>query len=177
MAARQERRSARTREALVEAHNRLVLDHRGRKIKVGDIIEEAGVGRSTFYDHYESADDIHLQALAKPMAMLADAAVGRGDPARLANLLRHFWDNRARAQDTISGRTGARVDRLVTDLVAERLDDIYVIPAPLAASQLGAAAFAPVKAWLMAAAPCDANALARSICAAGGAAERALRSD
>lgn len=175
MTARQDRRSERTREALVEAHNRLVLGHRRTRIGVGEIIAEAGVGRSTFYDHYRSAEDIHLQALARPLAMLADAAVGRGDRAQLANLLRHFWDNRARARDTIAGRSGARVDRLIAGLVAERLDDLYVVPPRLAASQLGALAFAPLKAWLLAAAPCDADALARSICDAGAAAERALR--
>lgn len=176
MAARQDRRSAKTREALVEAHNRLVLEHGQRRIKVGDIIEEAGVGRSTFYDHYASAEDIHLAALARPLAMLADAAVGRGDPARLANLLRHFWDNRSRARDSMTGRSGERVDRLLAELVAERLkDEAYSVPVSLAATQLAAAALAPVKAWLMAAASCDPEALARSICDLGAAAERALR--
>lgn len=171
-------RSARTREALVEAHNRLVLEGGRRRIKVGDIVTEAGVGRSTFYDHYASADDIHLQALARPLAMLADAAVGQGEPDRLANLLRHFWDNRARARETIAGRKGERVDRLLAQLVAERLLAGSVnLPIPLAAAQLAAAAFAPVKAWLRAAAPCDAAALACSICDSGAAARRALAAD
>jgi AcrR family transcriptional regulator len=170
------RRSARTREALVEVHNRLVLERGKRQIKVGDIVNEAGVGRSTFYDHYASVDDIHLQALARPLAMLADAAVGRGEPERLANLLRHFWDNRARARETIAGRKGERVDRLLAELVAERLDAAACrVPAPLAAAQLAATAFAPVKAWLKAAAPCDAAALACSICDAGAATAQALR--
>lgn len=169
------RRSARTREALVEAHNRLVLEGGRRKLKVADIIEEAGVGRSTFYDHYASADDIHLQALARPLAMLADAAVGQGEPERLANLLRHFWDNRARARETIAGRQGQRVDRLLAELVAQRLDaESCGLPVPLAAAQLAATAFAPVKAWLRAAAPCDAQMLARAICEAGAAKEKAL---
>jgi len=173
-----DRRSARTREVLVEAHNRLVLDNRQRRIKVGDIVAEAGVGRSTFYDHYSSAEDIHLEALVRPLAMLADAAVGRGESERLANLLRHFWDNRGRARETIRGRKGERVDRLLAELVAERLDGTAsTLPAPLAAAQLAAAAFAPVKAWLRAAAPCDAAALARSICDSGAAAMRALRAD
>ena len=178
MTARQDRRSARTREALVEAHNRLVLEHGQRRVKVGDIIEEAGVGRSTFYDHYASAEDIHLAALARPMAMLADAAVGRGDPERLANLLRHFWENRARARDTLGGRSGERVERLLAGLVAERLSErAYSVPGALAAVQLAAAALAPVKAWLMAAASCDAEALASSICDLGVAGERTLRVD
>jgi AcrR family transcriptional regulator len=172
------RRSARTRDALVEAHNRLVLKGGKRPIKVGDIVGEAGVGRSTFYDHYASADEIHLQALARPLTMLADAAVGQGEPERLANLLRHFWDNRARARDTMAGRSGDRVDRLLADLVAGRLDGAACkVPVPLAAAQLAATAFAPLKAWLRAAAPCEAETLASAICDAGAAAARALASD
>lgn len=178
MTTRKDRRFARTGETLVEAHNRLVIEKRKRgEIGVRDIIAEAGVGRSTFYDHYASAEDIHLQALARPLAILADAAVGQGDPERLANLLRHFWDNRARARDTISGRLGGRVDRLLADLVADRLvgEAGLIVPAKLAASQLAAAAFAPVRAWLLAVAPCAAPDLAGAICVTGLANRRALQ--
>lgn len=166
----------RTREALVEAHNHLVLEGGRGKIGVAEIIAEAGVGRSTFYDHYSSAEDIHLQALARPMAILADAAAGQGDVDRLASLLRHFWDNRARARDTINGRTGERVDRMLAELVCERLGEetVYTIPVKLAGAQLAAAAFAPVRGWLMAAAPCDAASLAQAICDAGQANVRVL---
>src|SRR4051812_2411808 len=63
----QDRRIARTREALIGAFNHLVLNRRQRHIRVADIVAEANVGRSTFYEHYSSADDILLQALARPM--------------------------------------------------------------------------------------------------------------
>lgn len=172
------RRSARTRAALVEAFNRLVLERRQRRIRVGDIVAAARLGRSTFYDHYSSADEIQLEALSRPLAVLADAAAGQGDGARLADLLRHFWDNRARARETLSGRPGERVERLFADLVAARLEpEGWRIPAPLAAAQLAAAALAPVRAWLMAAASCDAETLAGAICAAGRAGRAALRVD
>jgi hypothetical protein len=67
---------------------------------------------------------------------------------------------------------------LLAELVAERLDaESCKLPVPLAAAQLAAAAFAPVKGWLRAAAPCDAETLARAICDAGSASMRALGAD
>ncbi len=172
------RRAARTRAALIDAFNRLVLAGRPRRIRVADIVAAARLGRSTFYDHYSGTEDIHLEALARPFATLADAAAGQGDAARLAHLLRHFWDNRARARETLAGRRGERVERMLVDLVAARLEpEGWRIPQPLAAAQLAAAALAPLSAWLYAAAPCDADALAEAICAAGRAGAAALRTD
>ena len=97
MAASMDRRAARTRAALIEAFNHLALNHR-KNIRVADIVALANVGRSTFYEHYKSADDIHLQAMPRPFAILADAAAGMGDEARLTGLLRHFWENRQLAR-------------------------------------------------------------------------------
>lgn len=175
MARMRNRRSARTRTALVAAFNRLVLERRHRRIRVADIVAAARVGRSTFYDHYSSAEDVHLEALARPLATPADAAAGQGDPARLTHLLQHFWENRARARDSVAGDSGPRVERLLADLVAARLPGDWIVPAPIMAAQLAAAALAPVRAWLFAAAPCEAAVLAEAICAVGAASAAALR--
>ena len=170
MAARQDRRVRRTRAALIDAFNHLVLHRRARKIRVADIVAEARVGRSTFYDHYSSAEAIHLEAMARPFASLADAAAGEGDETRLAALLVHFWENRKRARESFSGRMGEKAARLLADLVEARLDARGLetaIPRRLAAVQLAEAARAPVRAWVAAEAPCTAKALARSLCFSG----------
>jgi len=44
MATRQDRRTARTRSALIEAFNHLILNRRPKKIRVSDIIAHANVG-------------------------------------------------------------------------------------------------------------------------------------
>ena len=174
----EDRRVTRTRTALIEAFNHLVLSRRRKRIRVADIVEHANVGRSTFYEHYRSADHIHLEALARPLALLADAAAGDGDEARLEGLLAHFWDNRGRARDSLTGRQGERVARMLADMVGQRLAAAGIetaIPRRLAAIQLAEAAFAPVRGWLMAEAPSTAEALARSICRCGRQLVEALR--
>lgn len=169
---------ARTRTALIEAFNHLVLSRRQKRIRVSDIVAEANVGRSTFYEHYRSAEDIHMEALSRPFGLLADAAAGQGDAERLAHLLAHFWENRQRARESITGRSGERAGRMLADQVEARLGDAALaLPKRLAAIQLAEAAFAPVRGWLLAEAPCTPAVLAASICRCGRQMRDALAAD
>lgn len=168
MSAGEDRRVRRTRAAVVQAFNHLVLSRRRGKIRVADIVEQANVGRSTFYDHYSNAEEVHLEALSAPFAILADAAAGRGDAARLEPLLTHFWENRQRARETFDqGRMQEKTARLLTDMVEARLrqDDVeLVISTRLAALQLAEGALAPIRGWMTGASPSTAQALATAIC-------------
>ena len=168
MRAGDDRRTRRTRTALVDAFNHLVLNRRQPRIRVADIIARADVGRSTFYEHYANADALLLEALSRPFAILADAAAGRGEPDRLAFLLTHFWENRRRARETLAGRTGDKAMRLLADMVETRLDgQEMAVPVRLASLQLAEAALAPIKAWVAGEAPCSAETLAASLCRTG----------
>jgi AcrR family transcriptional regulator len=176
MAASMDRRSTRTRTALIEAFNHLVLDHR-KNIRVADIVAQANVGRSTFYEHYRSVEDIHLRAMSRPFLVLADAAAGMGDEERLTALLRHFWENRQLARTSFMGRMHDKAMRLLAGMVEERLrdeEDALAIPLRLASMQLAEAALAPIRGWVMAEAPCTAEALAGAICRCGRAMREGL---
>ena len=48
-------RKAQTKEALLTAFRDLFFERGYEAIRVGDIIARAGVGRSTFYEHYRSS--------------------------------------------------------------------------------------------------------------------------
>lgn len=170
MAAGQDRRVRRTRSALLEAFNYLLLHRRRDRIRVSDIVARANVGRSTFYEHYASADDIHMEALSRPFAILAAAAAGEGDPERLKHLLDHFSENRQRARATFAGRTGEKAVRLLTGMVEARLSDRQLelaLPRRLAALQLAEAALGPIRGWVGGEAPCTAARLAQSLCRCG----------
>ena len=170
MAAGQDRRVRKTRSALLEAFNHLLLSRRRGRIRVSDIVERANVGRSTFYEHYASADDLHMEALSRPFAILADAAAGEGDAERLKHLLDHFWENRQRARATLAGRTGEKAVRLLTEMVEARLWDRQAqlaLPRRLAALQLAEAALGPIRGWVGGEAPCSAALLAQSLCRCG----------
>jgi AcrR family transcriptional regulator len=55
-----DRRVRRTREHLRRALIELVLEKGYQKVTVQDILDRADVGRSTFYAHYQSKDDLLL---------------------------------------------------------------------------------------------------------------------
>jgi AcrR family transcriptional regulator len=178
MARGQDRRATRTRKALVDAFGHLVQHRRRGPIRVAEIVEQAKVGRSTFYDHYSGTEEISLDALSRPFATLADAAAGQGDPAALTGLLAHFWENRQRAREMFaSGRMREKAARLLAEMVADRLaqaDFEPAIPLPLASLQLAEAALAPVLAWMRGEAPAAPETLARSLCRSGAALADAL---
>jgi AcrR family transcriptional regulator len=162
---REDRRIIRTRRALVDAFNHLVFNR--RPLRVGDIVRQAKVGRSTFYDHYSGAEALHLEALRRPFGPLADAAAGKGDEALLTHILAHFWDYRQQARRSL----GDKAERLLAQMVEERLAAAgrLRMPRPLAARQLASAALSPITAWLKGEATCTAEVLAHSICATGRA--------
>lgn len=172
---RPDARSRRTRAALIGAFNRVFLSRRRGGLRVAEIVAEAEVGRSTFYEHYSGADEIHLEALRRPFGTLADAAVGTGEATALEHLLAHFWENRQRAKETLSGRFGERAARLLAEMVEERLDGSALsVPRRLAARTLGDAALAPLRLWLSGEAPARPGQLAAAILRAGERLREAL---
>jgi AcrR family transcriptional regulator len=176
MAETRDRRAQRTRAALLGAFNQLFLGRRAREIKAADLIAEAGVGRSTFYDHYSSADDVLLAALRQPFAHLADAAAGQGDAAATLWLVEHFWDNRQRGRDLFDNvQMRDRVNRLLAGMIAERLAAAPLrLPAELAAAQLAEAALAPLRGWIRGEAPAKPAAMAETLIRTGTALRAAL---
>ena len=58
-----ESRIERTHEALLRAFRELVFERGYDAISVRDIIENANIGRSTFYEHFENKEDLLRRAL------------------------------------------------------------------------------------------------------------------
>jgi AcrR family transcriptional regulator len=89
-----DRRTGRTRAALMSAFVELVLRDGYEATAVGDIIRRANIGRSTFYLHYSSKEALLTESLERPCSGLAACAGGAATPQMLIPLLEHFREQR-----------------------------------------------------------------------------------
>lgn len=77
-----DKRIARTRSLLAQALLDLGAEHGVDAIDVGDLIESAGIGRSTFYAHYTNKQDFLCAAFVNMLEGMERLAASR-DPDRL----------------------------------------------------------------------------------------------
>ena len=76
-----DRRAARTRASLQQAHLRLILEKGYDAVTIKDICGRAHVGRSTFYSHYRNKDDLKRSGFERLRRQLVDwhARIGTSD--------------------------------------------------------------------------------------------------
>lgn len=79
-------RTRRTQQALSEALVALMLDRDFADITVQDVLDRAGVGRSTFYAHFRSKDDFLLSDAERFIGMLEQHFTSTADARRLLPL-------------------------------------------------------------------------------------------
>lgn len=145
-------RSTSTRAWIVTAFNRLVLGRRYESLSVGELSRRAGVGRSTFYEHFRDKEDVLRHALTPILVPLADAAVGAGDVRKVRFVLDHIAENRARTLDLLKDETRAHIERALAELILARLGDAGGSDAAtrkLAAAGMAGAQIAVMLAWLL----------------------------
>ncbi len=149
-------RAKRTRTAILGAFTALALSRRYEAIRTGDMIAAAGVGRSTFYEHFRSKDEVLVAAVEPILHTLASAALGRASQSQIRATLDHVWEQRAVARVLFEGRTGDKLQRRVAVLIGVRL------PAPAAMPAMAAAAaqLTMLRMWVRGEAACPAAELA-----------------
>ena len=145
-------RPALTRSWIVAAFNRLVLRRPYEAMGVAEVSRRAGVGRSTFYEHFRDKDDLLRHALGPVLGPLADAAVGEGDVQRVQAVADHFAENRPRTLAMLEGPTRVQVERALIEMILVRLgdtrDDIDAATRRLFAAQVAGGHVALLRAWL-----------------------------
>ena len=94
-----DRRPRRTRAVLQNALLGLIRRKPYEAITIQDICAAADVGRSTFYAHYRSKDDLKRQGLEHLRSELAEAQSRAADGARLTFSLPMFEHARAHLDD------------------------------------------------------------------------------
>src|SRR5271165_6478210 len=84
---RLDRRKARTRQALVDAAVQLIAEGRGDRASIQEITEAADIGFGSFYNHFDSKDQLFATASGELMErwgqLIDRACAGIADPAEV----------------------------------------------------------------------------------------------
>lgn len=159
-------RARRTREALLNAFFGLVLEHRYHEIRIADVLAKAGVGRSTFYEHFASKVALLVASIEGPFSVLV-AMLDDAPPGRVQSLLEHFWQHRALARSIFQGAAQRPVRAALVAAIEQRLRRGHCaslrLPPRLVAHSLADAMLSPIVAWLVGEATCSAGDLAHAL--------------
>ena len=118
-----DRRVKRTKSDVFDAFFQMVQSSRYDELKVVDIIEKSGIGKSTFYEHFSGKDDVLSQSLEGPMSVFARALAGNGNRDTTRAILDHFWERRVLARVILQHPTRKVVDRCLQTLVMAQLNN------------------------------------------------------
>lgn len=166
-----DRRADRTYRALLEAFRDEMFERGYSRITVRGIIARANVGRSTFYEHFRSKEDVLRESVAPIVTPLADVLSRRHSLERLRLVIEHMWEMRERTGPAMLGATRPLVVRVLAELLEERLAEISAergarpsaIPLRLLAGALAEAQIALLGGWIRGDAAAPPDAVARTV--------------
>ena len=112
-----DRRQQKTRTAIFQAFNRLLERKHFNSITVQEILDEANIGRSTFYSHFETKDallkemctDIFNHVFSHELSAETShdfSLWDHGLQEKITHLLYHLKDNRGNVLGVLSGESG-----------------------------------------------------------------------
>ncbi|WP_394781253.1 TetR/AcrR family transcriptional regulator [Undibacterium sp.] len=153
LAEKTDRRTQKTLAALHEAFLVLVLDQGYDALKIGDIADRANVGRSTFYEHFRTKQDLLKASISPPFSMLADLALPCPPVERVTNLLLHFRQNQHVARVLLASPTRPLLASTLAELISARLAQTPLArplaPVDIIARQIADAQLAVVESWVI----------------------------
>ena len=121
--AKVDRRVERTLKELLRAFVGLVTERNYRSIKVSDIVERANVGRSTFYDHFRTKDEILLTSMGWILEVLSDTVSPDQCRETLDDVVRHFWANRQLGRIVLAPPIEPKIRRALAASIEGRLSE------------------------------------------------------
>ncbi len=128
-----DRRQQKTRTAIFEAMSQLLAEKSYSNISVQEIVEKANIGRSTFYAHFETKDDL-LRALCSDLFQHVfsehlitesthDFSKHMDNPYQvLTHILYHLRDS----QKNITGILGCESGELFLQYFKQHLTEMYI---------------------------------------------------
>lgn len=157
-----DRRVQRTRELLQKALTELIFERDYDGVTIQDIAGRANVGRTTFYLHYNSKDDLLMDCYEGVVSYFDVGLLSREEllspepPPGLVALHRHYQDMRVVFHNFRQGKDGDIVLRRVRERSAQAIEDSLraafceddsAIPFNLLANYLAGAQIALLQWW------------------------------
>lgn len=176
-----DRRTERTRAALMSAFINTLLSEGYEAITVEGIAERANVGRSTFYMHYKSKEEILRESMSRPSSMLAVLVGGDLPMEPIVFWMDHFHEQRRRNAIFFEGPVRSIWARRLAELIEPRLTAVArhtraqpSLPLPLLARQIAEMQLGMIGSWLNAKQATRSDAMAEALVSATRATAAAL---
>lgn len=160
-----DRRQKKTRNAIFKAFSTLLEKKRYESITVQDIIDEADIGRSTFYAHFETKDELlkamctdifdHVFSKELPKELEGGYARGRKNlELKLGHILYHLKEHHEDLRGILSSESGELFMRFfrgyLKDLFLRYQDDFSMaIPKDFLLNHLVVSFAETVKWWII----------------------------
>ena len=124
-----DRRQQKTRNAIFQAFNHLLEKKHYNNITVQEILDEANIGRSTFYSHFETKDavlrelctDIFDHIFSQELHSESShdfSSSGHSLRETITHLLYHLKDNKGNVQGILTGESGELFMRYFKEYLA-----------------------------------------------------------
>jgi AcrR family transcriptional regulator len=120
-----DRRSRRTRHLLRDALIALMQEKRFEAITVQDLIDRADVGRSTFYAHYQSKEDLFLRGFEEDLGELIQRIEQQDQGGALVpslELFRHVQEHHRLYQALVWGQAIDSIYRTCQDYLKRTIE-------------------------------------------------------
>jgi AcrR family transcriptional regulator len=150
-----DRRTERTRTALMRAFVDVLLEEGYDAVTVEGIAEKANVGRSTFYMHYSGKEEILRQSMRNPSSLLAAMVGNVVEQEHLVRQLEHFHAQRKRNHIFFAGPVRTIWSRCLAELIEPRLAAVVrasrarpILPLAMIATQLAEGQLSLIANWL-----------------------------
>jgi AcrR family transcriptional regulator len=163
-----DRRVQRTRDLLQQALLDLINERGYEAVTIQDIVDRANVGRTTFYAHYRSKDDLFMschQVIVRefhygplfPHPFTREEFLAQEAPPGRASAFRHLEEARARLYPIFQGKDGPLILRRIRELSAQEIEANLravfaevesAVPLDVLANHLAGAQITLVQWWL-----------------------------
>lgn len=159
----EDRRVQRTRELLQNALLELLQTGDYDAVTIQDITERANVGRTTFYLHYESKEDLYRQAHQTEVARIAGDPLTRAElfaddpPARMVAVYAYHWLTRDLLRMVYFGKDSELIHRQLRDHSAQQIaahlqatfsDTRFTVPVDVVANHLAVSEMGLMMWWI-----------------------------